>query len=90
MSTRIICENGAPVLNVGVPVSRGMVALASVYEIVDNWYTTGMPGTGSNDFRAADLFVPEEHSYSALEPAKRDGARYGGVPARSFPFNAKL
>jgi indole-3-acetate monooxygenase len=73
MSTCLIFENRTPVLNAGVPVPRGMVAPASAYEIVDNWYTTGMRGTGSNDFRAADLFVPEEHSFSVFEPAKRDG-----------------
>jgi indole-3-acetate monooxygenase len=73
MSTCVIFENGAPLMNAGVPVSRRMVAQASAYEIIDNWYTTGMRGTGSNDFRAADLFVPEEHSYSVFEPAKRDG-----------------
>jgi alkylation response protein AidB-like acyl-CoA dehydrogenase len=73
MSTCVICENGSPVMNAGVPVSRRMVAPASDYEIVDNWYTTGMRGTGSVDFRATDLFVPEEHSYSVFEPAKRDG-----------------
>ena len=90
MSTCIIFENGAPVMNAGVPVPRRMIAPASGYEIVDNWYTTGMRGTGSNDFRATDLFVPEEHSYSVFEPAKRDGtlwrrpttfiAKFSGVP----------
>jgi indole-3-acetate monooxygenase len=74
MSTCTIFENGAPVMNsAGVPASRRMIAPASAYEIIDNWYTTGMRGTGSADFRAADLFVPEEHSYSVFEPAKRDG-----------------
>jgi indole-3-acetate monooxygenase len=74
MSTCVIFEKGTPVMNAGVPVSRRMVAPASAYEIVDNWYTTGMRGTGSNDFRATDLFIPEEHSYSVFEPAKRDGS----------------
>jgi indole-3-acetate monooxygenase len=32
-----------------------------------------MRGTGSNDFRAKDLFIPEEHTFSFFEPAKRDG-----------------
>jgi indole-3-acetate monooxygenase len=36
MSTCIIFENGAPVMNAGVPVSRRMVPPASAYEIVDN------------------------------------------------------
>jgi alkylation response protein AidB-like acyl-CoA dehydrogenase len=73
MSTCVVFENGAPVMKDGVPVSRRMVVPAADYEIVDNWYTTGMRGTGSVDFRATDLFVPEEHSYSVFEPAMRDG-----------------
>jgi indole-3-acetate monooxygenase len=90
MSTCIIFEKGAPMLNGGVPVSRRMVAPAAAYEIIDNWYTTGMRGTGSVDFRANDLFIPEEHSYSVFEPAKRDGTlwrrpttfipKFSGVP----------
>jgi indole-3-acetate monooxygenase len=72
-ATCIVFENGAPMMNGGVPISRRMVASASAYEIVDNWYTTGMRGTGSNDFRAKDLFIPEEHTFSFFEPAKRDG-----------------
>jgi hypothetical protein len=49
-----------------------------------------MRGTGSVDFRVTDLFIPEEHSYSMFEPAKRDGTlwrrattfipKFSGVP----------
>src|ERR1700679_3346697 len=84
MSTCAIFENGAPVINsAGVPASRRMIAPASAYEIVDNWYTTGMRGTGSVDFCAVDLFI-------LFEPAKREGtlwrrpttfiAKASGVP----------
>jgi indole-3-acetate monooxygenase len=40
-ATCIVFENGAPMMNGGVPISRRMVAPESAYEIVDNWYTTG-------------------------------------------------
>ena len=53
---------------------RIMIARREDYEILDTWYTTGLRGTGSNDYRCADLFVPEEHSFSLFEPAKREGA----------------
>lgn len=72
-ATCIVFEDGAPISNAGAPVARRMVAPASAYDVVDNWYTTGMRGTGSNDFRAADLFIPEEHTFSFFEPAKREG-----------------
>jgi 3-hydroxy-9,10-secoandrosta-1,3,5(10)-triene-9,17-dione monooxygenase len=33
------------------------------YEIVDAWDTFGLRGTGSHDIRAADVFVPDYHSW---------------------------
>jgi alkylation response protein AidB-like acyl-CoA dehydrogenase len=87
----IVHENGAPVMNrAGTPLWRIMLAPASAYEIQDTWYTTGLRGTGSNDYRASDLFIPDEQSFSFLEPAQREGplwrrnnaiiAKMGGVP----------
>jgi alkylation response protein AidB-like acyl-CoA dehydrogenase len=52
---------------------RIMLAPRSSYEILDTWYTTGLRGTGSNDYRCHDLFVPEEHSFSFFAPAARTG-----------------
>jgi alkylation response protein AidB-like acyl-CoA dehydrogenase len=87
MSTCVIFENNAPVMNAaGVPLSRRMVAPTSDYEIIDNWYTTGMRGTASVDFRASDLFIPAEHSYSVFDPPKRDGALW----RRPTTFIAKI
>lgn len=56
----------------GEPEWRVIVAPPDAYTIEDTWYTTGLRGTGSNDYRAEDLFVPEEHTFSFYEP-KRDG-----------------
>jgi alkylation response protein AidB-like acyl-CoA dehydrogenase len=36
--------------------------------ILDNWYTTGMRGTGSHDFEGTDIFVPEERLFSTSHP----------------------
>lgn len=67
--------DGAPVLDDhGRPFWRILLAKRDAFEILDTWYTTGLRGTGSNDYRAQDLFVPEEHSFSYLQPAKREGA----------------
>jgi alkylation response protein AidB-like acyl-CoA dehydrogenase len=70
----IVHENDAPVRDkAGIPNWRIMLAPASAYEIQDTWYTTGLRGTGSNDYRVKDLFIPEQNSFSFVEPAKRDG-----------------
>ncbi|HWC28578.1 MAG TPA: acyl-CoA dehydrogenase family protein [Dehalococcoidia bacterium] len=34
--------------------------------ILDNWYTTGMRGTGSHDIEATDVFVPAERVFPTL------------------------
>lgn len=68
-------KDGAPVLDEnGKPFWRILLAKRDEFEILDTWRTTGLRGTGSNDYRVRDLFVPEERSFSFLRPAKRDGA----------------
>ncbi|MCZ2526284.1 acyl-CoA dehydrogenase family protein [Streptomyces sp. HB2AG] len=55
----------------GDPVQwRVMVARPHQYELVDTWFTTGLAGSGSGDYRVTDLFVPEEHSFSFQVPRR--------------------
>jgi alkylation response protein AidB-like acyl-CoA dehydrogenase len=69
----VIYANGVPeMISERVPRWRLMLAPSSSFEIADTWYTTGLRGTGSNDYRAHDLFIPERHSLSFSEPAKRN------------------
>lgn len=49
---------------------RVMVARPDQYEIVDTWFTTGLAGSGSRDYKVTDLFVPEEHSFSFRVPRR--------------------
>jgi len=35
--------------------------------IIDTWNVSGMRGTGSHDIEAEGVFVPEEHTFSALD-----------------------
>jgi alkylation response protein AidB-like acyl-CoA dehydrogenase len=80
-------ENDAPVLDEdGRPLWRILMAKPEEYEILDTWYTTGLCGTGSNDYRATDLFVPRERTFSLMEPAKREGA----IWARPDAFLRKM
>lgn len=52
----------------GGPMSwRIMIAPRDDFEVLDTWYTTGLAGSGSRDYRATDLFVPEERSFTFAE-----------------------
>jgi indole-3-acetate monooxygenase len=56
-------EIGEPVLDeAGSPQWRIFVFPASAAEVEDVWNVSGLRGTGSDSFRVADLFVPEERS----------------------------
>jgi len=46
-------------------------------EILDNWHTLGMRGTGSFDFCATDVFVPA-HRSAVLGPLDHPGSAYTG------------
>jgi indole-3-acetate monooxygenase len=53
-------------------------------EIHDNWYVMGLSGTGSCDYSATELFVPEHFTHADLNSAtpKRGGPLYRlGLPA---------
>src|SRR3989442_9710560 len=43
----------------------------SQVKIIDTWNVSGMRGTGSHDIEVEDLFVPEEHTFSALDRRAR-------------------
>jgi len=39
--------------------------------IIDTWNVSGMRGTGSHDIEVNELFVPEEHTFSAMDRRAR-------------------
>jgi alkylation response protein AidB-like acyl-CoA dehydrogenase len=73
----LVFDGDAPVMTErGLPEWRVMMARAAEWQILDTWYTTGLAGSGSNDYTAADLFVPAEHTFSLFEPARRSEPLY--------------
>lgn len=68
----LVFDGDAPVMSArGMPEWRVMLAPAASWQVLDTWHTTGLAGSGSNDYVTQDLFVPEEHSFSLFEPARR-------------------
>lgn len=59
---------GADVRTVLLPMSE--------CEIVDNWQVLGMRGTGSNDVRATDVWIPEIQTLHMPEPGSEFRNRY--------------
>ncbi|HKV54496.1 MAG TPA: acyl-CoA dehydrogenase family protein, partial [Candidatus Binataceae bacterium] len=64
----IVYENGQPRMHrSGQPEFRAMLIPRAKVQIVDVWDTTGMRGTGSNDFVVDDVFIPSEESATMFE-----------------------
>lgn len=57
-------------------------------ELMDVWHTAGLPGTGSNDLRAENLFVPAHRAleWSLLAAADNPGSRIHPDPNIHFPM----
>jgi alkylation response protein AidB-like acyl-CoA dehydrogenase len=72
----LVAENGRPVIRDGAPLSRVAIAPASSFEILDTWHSTGLAGSGSNDYRVKDLFVPEAHTLTQDDPPRRSEPLY--------------
>jgi indole-3-acetate monooxygenase len=84
----VVYDGDRPALGpTGLPETRSCFMPADQCEIIDTWYTTGLRGSGSNDFAATDLFVPGQRTLSWQEPrVLRPGPLY------AFPmlFTAKI
>jgi alkylation response protein AidB-like acyl-CoA dehydrogenase len=73
----LVFEGDQPVITEGGrPLWRVMMAPASAFEVLDTWHTTGLAGSGSHDYATADLFVPEERTFSLFDPARRSEPLY--------------
>ena len=72
----IVTQAGKPVMDEdGKPEMRTAVLPIGEVEILDNWHTTGLCGSSSNDIEVPDVFVPERRvvgrgmsGHSAEEP----------------------
>ncbi len=73
----------------GKPEPRFFVVPRHEVEIIDDWFTAGMRGTGSRSIRIADSFIPEHRSVALAElagEARRD-APLAQSPLYRMPFH---
>jgi len=77
----IVVDESGPVAGPnGHPTVRMAYFSRADVEILDTWRTTGLAGSGSHDWRVADVFVPDELSFSLFEPAQEP------APLYAFPW----
>ena len=64
-----------------IPEMRLVYVRASMGQVLDTWYSTGLRGSGSHDVELKDVFVPEAHTISFPQfQAQRPG------PLWAFPL----
>jgi alkylation response protein AidB-like acyl-CoA dehydrogenase len=61
----------------GIPETLITLFPMSDAEIIDNWETLGMRGTGSHDIRVDNIFVPESHAVPFV-PMETPSSAYSG------------
>ena len=76
---------------------RWLLLRRSDFEIVDDWHTVGLKGTGSKTIEIKDAFIPDERVviHKELSEGRGEGARlYGSSPlycaAMDFTFSLPL
>jgi alkylation response protein AidB-like acyl-CoA dehydrogenase len=76
----IVHDRDGPRLGLsGAPEIRLTIFPTSAVEIIDTWHVGGLRGTGSHDYRVADLFVPDDHSISYFDATPlQPGPLYAG------------
>jgi alkylation response protein AidB-like acyl-CoA dehydrogenase len=73
----LVVDDEGPVQTAdGHPIVRMMFFPRSDCRVHDNWRTTGLAGSGSNDWGVDDVFVPEARSFSLFEPPRFKGPVY--------------
>jgi 3-hydroxy-9,10-secoandrosta-1,3,5(10)-triene-9,17-dione monooxygenase len=72
----------------GPPEPRFFVVKRDDIEVVDDWFTVGMRGTGSHSIRIRDAFVPEHFSVGieSLANGQSPGAETHRAPLYRVPF----
>jgi alkylation response protein AidB-like acyl-CoA dehydrogenase len=83
----LVMEHGQPRMTPqGPEIVHAWLPVKDV-EIHDTWHVSGLCGTGSNDFSARNVFVPEQRTFALLDPAgHRPEPLYQMPPLGLFVF----
>jgi alkylation response protein AidB-like acyl-CoA dehydrogenase len=65
----LVIENGQPRITEQGPEIIHVCMPADAVTVHDTWHVSGLCGTGSQDFSAADVFVPDTRVFLLLDPA---------------------
>ncbi|WP_069166686.1 acyl-CoA dehydrogenase family protein [Nocardia altamirensis] len=57
----------------GAPIAKLYFMRRDQVQVFDTWDSTGLRGSGSNDYAVEDLFVPERHCFDLYEPKSSTG-----------------
>jgi alkylation response protein AidB-like acyl-CoA dehydrogenase len=69
MAGCVILYEGQPRMTpMGIPEVVWVFMPVTEIDIHDTWYVNGLRGTGSNDYSAADVFVPEHRTLHLFDP----------------------
>ena len=78
----VVDDAGAPVFDAnGSPDWIIAAAPADQWSILDTWHTTGLAGSGSNDYTVTDMFVPRERCFRFSDPITRTETLFAFRPA---------
>jgi alkylation response protein AidB-like acyl-CoA dehydrogenase len=80
----LVTENGQPVMTAHGPEIVHVYLPTDAITVHDTWHVSGLRGTGSNDFSAADVFVPERRVFRLLDPAGHRGEPLYQMPPFSM------
>jgi alkylation response protein AidB-like acyl-CoA dehydrogenase len=73
----LVLKDGQPIIDEnGFPRWRVMIFDPADVEIHDTWHTTGLAGSGSNDYSVSNAFVPDQHTFHVLDDPKRSEPLY--------------
>jgi indole-3-acetate monooxygenase len=70
MAGCLIMENGQPRMTPMGPEAVHVFLPAKAIEVHDTWHVSGLCGTGSHDFSAQDVFVPDARVFLVGDPGR--------------------